>query len=178
MQEFSLKVTHRKIEDMLNRSYEAFKQSEGMSDRFSYEFPLRVQMFCYEIWTDLLSFERNDPDGFARAIAIKALIHRLIEFNRHLDEYLIPKVLVYAEKNHIPFVEGDARDMRKRWRPTFKQLEKWKKIRNKATGHYDPDAAEVVALLESIDVFEVQKATSDFIEYSIALTNKFTGSRY
>ncbi len=178
MLELSLKVQYRNMEDALNQSYEAFKQSETSDDRFPYELPLRLHIFCYEVWTDLLAFQRNKPEGFARVIALKALIHRLVEFNRHLDEYLIPKMLAYAEKRKRAFTEEDARSMRKRWRAMFKQLDRWKKIRNKTTGHYDPDAASVVALLEGIDLADIHRTMMSFIDYGVELTNRVTSSRY
>ncbi|KVQ67918.1 hypothetical protein WT22_06400 [Burkholderia territorii] len=143
---------YRDLEDRLNESYDEFINSDRESYRFVEELKLRTHIFCYEIWTDVATFGRNNPRGFARIVAFKSILHKLVEFAQGVDSHLRPAVLEYAARQGKNFTDTDWNELRSRWRPTFKRIVEWRKIRNKATGHYDPDTAEVVSKISSIDV--------------------------
>ncbi|MFJ1212289.1 hypothetical protein [Burkholderia pyrrocinia] len=165
---------YRDIEDALNRGYEDFINAEGTSYRFVEELTLRTHIFCYEVWTDVANFGRNNPRGFARIVAFKSILHKLVEFAQGVDSHLRPAVLEYATRQGRNFSDADWSELRARWRPTFKRISEWKKIRNKATGHYDPDTAEVVLLLASIDVDLVRETAYEFVMFYTELVGKLS----
>ncbi|KVM89425.1 hypothetical protein [Burkholderia stagnalis] len=173
LREVKWREQYLKSERGLNDMYARFRDPESKVGSFFRNVGIQIRIFQYETNNELGSIIRNQPEGFAKAVAVKGLIHKVVEFNKHLNEVIQPDMLKMAVERDMQFGEEDKRDLRRRWRATFKEIDKWKRLRDKTTGHYDPDLEEVVSLLETIDVEQVGQVYFEFVEYAKALLDRF-----
>ncbi|WP_186169586.1 hypothetical protein [Burkholderia gladioli] len=171
--ELEFRELYLRRERSLNEMYVRFRNPSSTLGTFFLNTGIQVRIFQYEATVELGSLLRNRPEGFAKAVAVKGLIHKIVEFNLHLEETMQPNMLKIARERGFDFDEKDKNELRRRWRSTFKEIRKWQKIRNKATGHYDADLAEVVELLECIDVEKVKEVFNEFVNYAKALMDRF-----
>lgn len=160
---------YRDAAEMLNRAYEAFKDPVKSKDQFFFDLTMQARIFQFELAIEMTSLQANRPKGFARAIAMKGLIHLVVEFRKHVEQAMIPSMYAYTAKRGIEFTERDVHMLRRRWRDTFKEIDKWGNIRNKATGHFDGDIDLVVRLMEALDYKTVDRVVREFIEFNIEL---------
>ncbi|WP_186040555.1 hypothetical protein [Burkholderia gladioli] len=158
----------KSAESSLNAAYKVFKVGKAL-DQFFLNMLMQTRTFQFELVLQMTILEGIAPTGFARAVAMKGLIHLVVEYRKHLDTASIPTMLKYAASRGIPFEEVDVRALRARYRPTFKEIDGWEKIRNKATGHYDGDVELVVQLMESVDYEAVIKIVRSFMTFNVEL---------
>lgn len=171
--EVSWSERHKRAEGALNDAYRSFRDPESKLDRFVHNAQIQIRIFQYEAKCELAEILRNEPIGFAKVVAIKGLLHKIVEFNKHVHDALIPAMLEFSAKKGMEFTEDSAREVCKTWRPTLKVIRGWETIRNKATGHYDPDVERVVTLLENVDVEEVRRIHDEFTEFNLDLIGRF-----
>lgn len=160
---------YRNAAEMLNRAYGEFKEPVKSKDQFFFDLTMQTRIFQFELAIEMTSLQANRPKGFARAIAMKGLIHLVVEFRKHVEQAMIPSMYAYAAKRGIEFTERNVHMLRRRWRDTFKEIDKWGNIRNKATGHFDGDIDLVVRLMEAVDHNTVDRVVREFIEFNIEL---------
>lgn len=160
-----LRAIRPRIESDLLRFYEQYKQRSGDDDHTFSAIELRVTMFQYEIVREFELLMAHDPKGFAMAVAAKGLIHRLVEFDRHLRDAVIPEMLKVAESRNAVDFERRTRELQREVRPGLAVIRRWQGLRNKATGHYDRDLDVVVELLETVEFEEVLEAAQKFLLY-------------
>lgn len=168
-----LRRSYLRIEKALNAAYEKFNNPNPTVGQFFRNTLIQTRIFQYEIEVELSSIIRNEPKGFAKAIAFKGLIHKIVEYNKHLDNHLIPEMLELAMLRGIPFGPSERSQIKKKWRKTFNTITSWKNLRNKATGHYDSNIEMAIELLESMDVEEVRRVVDEFVAFCKELMDQF-----
>lgn len=171
--ELTVREQYLRRERALNEIYERFRNPKSTLGPFFLHTGIQIRIFQYETTVELGSIIRNRPEGFAKAVAVKGLIHKIVEFNLHLEKTIQPNMLKVAKERGFDFDEGDKNELRRKWRSTFQEIRKWKRLRDKATGHYDPDLNEVVELLERLDVVKVSDVFDEFSDYTRALLDRF-----
>ncbi|WP_367189671.1 hypothetical protein [Burkholderia sp. Ed8] len=164
----SIRRSFKTAENNLNAAYAVFK-GQGELDQFFLNMLIQTRMFQFELAIQMNVLEANAPQGFARAVAMKGLIHLVVEYRKHLDAASIPTMYKYTASRGIPFDEADVRALRARCRPTFKEIDRWEKIRNKATGHFDGDVELVVQLMEGVDHGVVIETVQSFLVFNMEL---------
>jgi hypothetical protein len=166
---------YRRAEARLNAAYAGFRarHSSASSEPFLFELTMHALIFQYEVATDLKSFVENRPEGFARNVALKGLVHKLVEFDKTLMQALVPDMIRVAERREIPFSRNDVSAVRKQWRSTLQRITAWNDVRNKATGHYDRDIALHVDLVERIDVADVVGTVDEYFAFNHALVRLY-----
>lgn len=157
------------IEKQLMEFHKKYKQRSPGGDHAILAIELQITMFQYELVREFELLFAHEAQGFARAVAIKGLIHRLVEFDKHLRDVIIPEMLKYAEGHGIMDFERKVRDLQRDERPNLAVIRSWQDIRNKATGHYDRDLQMVVELLEAVDPEKTRDVTEGFMIFMLKL---------
>ena len=162
-------LTVRQIEAWLNRALAEF---EAASDPDTREFLLlKVQsfIFYYDIVTGMLSVGRNNPKGFAGAVALKTLVHSLYEYDDLMNRSLLPRILRYASRRKKPIDTSSIKAEKKKWRAQLSRLRAWKAIRDSATGHYGEDVERQIELLKGLNQDEVLSVATAFVHYTSSI---------
>ncbi|UVS96689.1 hypothetical protein EFP19_13630 [Burkholderia glumae] len=149
------------------RFYEAYKRRSADGDHTLLKIELQITMFQYEVVRELELLFAHGAKGFAFAVAAKGLVHRLVEFEKHLGEVTIPAMLEVAQAKGAVRFESRVRELQREERPALAVIRNWRKLRNKATGHYDQDLDLVVELLEGIDYDEIRDAAHAFLVFML-----------
>jgi len=166
----------RDHEVILLRAQERLNQSlleyESTTSELATEFrelKLQATIFQYEICTEMVSFQRNQPAGFSRNVALKGLIHRLYEYDQLLSSHLINRLLSLARARGVAIESSEIKAERKKWREQLGKLQKWSDVRNQATGHYGKDIASQVRVVKAISEEDVMSVTQAFLAFNISI---------
>jgi hypothetical protein len=162
----SVLLTVRHVEASLNR---ALAEYEASSDADTQEFfLLKVQalIFHYDVVAAMASIGRNNPKGFAQAVALKSLVHSLYEYDQQMNPTLVPRIMRYAARRKKPIDTSAIKAERKKWRDQLARLKAWKAVRDAATGHYGEDIEDQVRLLKALRQEEVLAVASAFVDYN------------
>ena len=166
MQWRHLLLTVRRVEAFLNR---ALADYEASTDADTQEFCLlKVQalIFHYDVMAAMASIGRNNPKGFAEAVALKSLVHSLYEYDQQIDRTLVRRIKQYAVRRKNPIDSSAFKAARKKWRAQLERLRAWRPIRNAATGHYGENIEKQVRLLKTLHQKEVLSVATAFVHYS------------
>lgn len=156
----------RQVEASLNR---ALAEYDAASDADSQEFfLLKVQalIFYYDVAAGIVNMGRNNPKGFAQAVALKSLVHSLYEYDQQINHTLVPRIIRHAARRKKPIDTSAIKVEKKKWRDHLAKLKSWKAVRNAATGHYGQDIEHQVGLLKAIRQEEVFSVVSALVEYN------------
>jgi len=160
-------LTARDVEGALNR---ALTDYEAASDAYAREFFLlkvQILIFYYDVLAGMLSIGRNKPNGFAKAVALKPLVHSLYEYAQQMDRNLVPRVIRLASSRNKSIDTSVIRAEKKKWHGQLTKLKDWKALRDVATGHYGWDIEHQVRLLKAIGQEEVLSVASAYVDYSL-----------
>ncbi|KVF73383.1 hypothetical protein WJ22_20740 [Burkholderia vietnamiensis] len=158
----------------LNRAYERFKSAGSSEERFFHNLRMQLRIFEYEVMVDACSMVRNQPQGFARVVAMKGLIHKFYEFNELFKRETMKQMLAFAKGRAYEFTAADVGAVKSKYKGLFSTIERWTKIRNLATGHYDRNMQAVVDALDSIDLKDILATMMDYARYVLEVLAKFT----
>jgi len=158
-----------KAQQNLNETLADYEAESSTLGQDFQELKLQASMFQYEICAEMLGLQRNKPNGFARVIALKGLIHRLYEYDKLLNKHLIRRMLALATSRGITVDSKEIKNLRKQWKLELGKLQQWSDIRNETTGHYGHDIARQVQLLKSISPAEVMSVTQAFLRFNMGI---------
>ncbi len=130
-------------------------------------------MFQYEICLEMAGFVINNPQGFARKVSLKGLIHRIYEYDKLLRHHLVNTLISMANERGVLIDSADIKKEKIKWKDELSKLKKWSDIRNGATGHYGKDVASQVNLVKSIDENEVMSVTQAFLSFNMSIIRVF-----
>ena len=154
--------------DLLNEVFALYEHpaDNGISPEIRADC-LMAAMFLFEYAVEFANIRRNGCIGFAGKVALKGLIHKLIEYDRNLYPNRIKKMISHMESRGASisfqqFIEG-----RKKWGAYLHKLNLWTDLRNKVTGHSDPDTALQVRLIEEIDHREVMEVAEAYLHFNL-----------
>jgi hypothetical protein len=162
----SILLAARQVETSLNRAVSAYEAASDPDTQEFFLLKVQVLIFYYDAIAGIASVGHNKPTGFAKAVALKSLVHSLYEHDRQLNRTLIPRVMRYASTRRKPVDTSAIKTERRKWRDQLARLRAWKEIRDGATGHYGQDIEHQIRLLKTIDQEEVLSVATAFIEYS------------
>ncbi|WP_221763230.1 hypothetical protein [Methyloradius palustris] len=157
---------------LLNQYYDFYR--DGLHPILAkwVEICIQCAIFITDISFEVANISALKPVGFARKLAYKGLLLRLVEFQNHFDVRTINEDL----KNYVTEMNKDLgeeqlfypaneiADFRKRLTSHFNEWDKLKIIRNNAAGHYKKISVQLPAL-EAIDPDEVDKITLELFTY-------------
>lgn len=162
------------LEHILSRAQNnlnnALVEYEAKSATLALEFrelKLQACMFQYEICAEMAGLARNRPSGFATAVALKGLIHRLYEYDKLLHTQIIRRLLALAKARGVPVDGKMLKAQRRQWKHELLRLQQWSDIRNETTGHYGKSIARQVELLKGVSSAEVLAVAQAFLRYNM-----------
>ena len=150
----------------MNRAIAQYEASADTDTREFYLLKVQALIFYYDVVAGMASVGRNNPKGFAQAVALKSLVHSLYEHDQQLNRTLIPRVLKYASRRKKPIDTDAIKVERGKWRLQLAKLKTWKSVRDAATGHYGQDIENQIDLLKTLDQTDVLSVASAFVHYT------------
>ena len=116
---------------------------------------LQWSIIQFEVCSDILNFHRTEKGTFARKASLKSIIHKIFEFRKPLISTHIKTIEDLAVSKSLGKEKNKLVEISKNFRKIINKIEQYKKLRNVATGHYDPDILKQIKYIESIDENEV-----------------------
>ena len=169
MQSPDFSAIHRKAAKNLEESLRQYEDAPDGVAREFVELKLQACIFQYDVCTEIVSFIRNNPKGFAASVALKGLVLRLYEYDDLMNTTLIPRLLALAEARAVPFNRASVKSARTQWKTELSRLKRWSSFRNQAAGHYGKDLKAQITLLKELDSAEVITVTRAFLSFNMAL---------
>src|SRR6266566_1046776 len=151
----SVLLTVRQVEASLNRTLAEYEASSDADTKEFYLLKVQTFIFYYDVLAAMVSIGRNNPKGFAQAVALKSLVHSLYEYDHQMNRTLLPRIMRYASRRRKPVDTRAVKAERGKWRDQLARLRTWKAVRDAATGHYGKDIEHQIRLIKTIDQEEV-----------------------
>lgn len=166
IEEVNLDEMVAKAEVNLNDAYKHYTQATSPLAKEFVELKLQVCIFQYDICVELTTVVRNQPTGFAVAVALKGMVLRLFEFDARLRGTLLPRLLTLSKARDIEVASETVQQLKRDWKLVLHKLQGWHHIRNEAAGHYGRDTPAQIAALETLVFDEVMTVAVGFLQFS------------
>jgi hypothetical protein len=129
---------------------------------------LKVQaaIIQFELCSGFLNLVMTPENCFARKVILKSIIHIVFEYRITLKNHHIKTLLDLCDSKSFNSEKENLAKIIKEYRKAIKQIDKFQELRIKATGHYDPDIATQVSLIESINENESIETIKIFISFN------------
>ena len=139
-------------ENILNGVYNQLHQRHISSEHRKFLL-LKVQaaIVQFEICSGLLQLVMSQENCFARKVILKGLIHIIFEYKKTLKNHHIKTLMDLCESKNFASEKEELSRLTKEYKKALKQIDRFLDLRDQSTGHYDPDTAKQVSLIESID---------------------------
>ena len=151
----------------LNRAHEQFKNARTPDTKSFYALTLQMTIFHYEMTLEMSSLLNQKPAGFAAQVAIKDMIHKLFEYEGTMRGSHLKKIIELGERRGFTDAQDTVRKIKKDAGTVFSSIQKYSRLRNKATGHYDSVIEDQVAAIESIDTDAAQQTIGEFLKFNM-----------
>lgn len=169
IEEINLDEMVVKAQTNLNDAYEHYTMAPTVLAKEFVEIKLQVCIFQYDVCVELTTVVRNQPIGFAVAVALKGLVLRLFEFDSLLRGTLLPRLLKLAKARDIEIESGSIQQLKRDWKAELQRLQGWHHVRNHAAGHYGRDLQKQVEVLENLAFDEVMGVAVGFLQFAQSL---------
>ncbi|HAO92442.1 MAG: hypothetical protein A2X99_03580 [Deltaproteobacteria bacterium GWB2_55_19] len=161
----------KEIEDAirkLNETYEEYSTSlKGSDHRNFLELKIQAEIVQFELCSQMREILENEPSTFARKVAIKGFIHTVYEYDKTLRGNLINRTTKLAYTRDMPELKKNLQAISRAWREALRSVNKFKDLRDKATGHYDSDISRQIDLIKSIDESCDFKVCENFLSFNM-----------
>lgn len=157
-------------ERLLNDSYQHFRESKTEDELRFHALKLQITILQFEVASEIEQIIRRPPGGFAAQVALKDILHKIVEYDRTLRGSHIKKILDYAAMRGVSHVKGEISKISKEWSKKLKAIESFITLRNKSTGHYDSDIDAQVSAIEVIDSDEAIDVIFSFLSFNHEIT--------
>lgn len=157
-------------EQLVNDSYQHFRQSKTKDELQFHALKLQITILQFEVAFEIEQIIRRAPKGFAAQIALKDILHKIVEYDRTLRSNHIKKILDYAAMRSVSHVNDEISKISKKWSKELKAIESFITLRNKSTGHYDSDIDAQVSAIEAIDSDDAIDVIISFLSFNHEIT--------
>ena len=154
-------------ENLLNNVYKELYQSHTSEEHHKFIL-LKVQaaIIQLELCSGFLNLVMTPENCFARKVILKSLIHIVFEYSSTLRNNHIKTLMDLCDHKGFTSEKENLSRIVKASKKALKQIDKYRELRRKTTGHYDPDIAKQVLLIESINEDESIEAIKQFIYFN------------
>lgn len=157
-------------ETLLNDSHRHFRESTSEDARIFHSLKLQITILQFEIASEVEQIIRRRPLDFAIKVALKDVLHKIVEYDRTLRSQHIKKILDFAERRGASFAADAISTVTKRWNPKLRLLESFSTLRNKSTAHYDGNIEAQVSAIEAINVDDAVDVIFAFLSFNHEVT--------
>ena len=113
---------------------------------------LKVQaaIVQFELCSGLLQYVMAQYNCFASKVALKGLIHIIFEYKKSLKSHHIKTLMDLCDSKNFDSEKEKLTLLTKQYKEAISQIDQFRNLRNKATGHYEDDIEKQVSLIESL----------------------------
>ncbi|MBI3585367.1 MAG: hypothetical protein HY096_15630 [Nitrospinae bacterium] len=155
-------------ERILNKAYEDYHAySQNAECQELYALRLQAAIVQFEFCSQMKQIAESNLCSFASKVKLKDFIHKVYEYNKTLRGSHINRICVLAHNRGLPALVTKLQESSRTWRKALGKIDSFKNIRNKTTGHYDPDIAKQVQWIESIKENDAFTAFETFLSYNM-----------
>lgn len=170
MNESVIKLLYKnraEAEALLNNIHKEINQPYSSNDHHKFTL-LKVQaaIIQFELCSGFLNLIMTPENCFASKVIFKGLIHIIFEYKKALKRHHLKTIMdlcesksFYSERENLKRIDGE-------YRKAIKDINKYMELRNKATGHYDPDIEKQVSYIGSINEEEALKIIKQFVLFN------------
>jgi hypothetical protein len=153
--------------DVLNAVHkQLYQRLVSEEDREVLLITIQTAIIQFEVASGLLNFLLTTPvNCFARKVILKGLIHIAFEYSITLKDHHIKALMDLCDSKGYNSQKENLSRVTRKYRKAIKQLDKFRELRKKTTGHYDPDIATQVSLIESINEHEYVNVMIQFLSF-------------
>ena len=169
MSEPDVQATVKRAEKRLNEALDELEEASSPLQRQILEMRLQACIFQYDICVQMASLIRNDPAGFAKAVALKGMVLRLFEYDQVLNRQVVAPLLDLAEKRRISFEREALKEAYEKWQGEIRKIEQWSGVMDRTAGDGAPDISTQVKLLKELDVGRAMGVTQAFLGFNVRL---------
>ncbi len=159
-------------EKILNRTHKECSSQSFLSPEHRMFCLLKMQsaLFQFEICSGMAELIKIQNYSFAKKAKLKDLIHKVFEYKKTLKSHHIKKMMELAESKHLANEKALLSEVTKKYRNAIKNIEKYKTLRNLATGHYDQDIQKQISYINDIKEDETLDRILAFLRYDKEIT--------
>jgi len=114
-------------------------------------FIVQAAIVQFEFCSRLVQLVMTHENCFASKVILKGLIHIIFEYKNSLKSHHIKILKELCESKSFDSEKEKLTVLTKQYKKAMNQIDQFRDLRNKATGHYDPDIARQVSLIDSIN---------------------------
>lgn len=139
-------------ENILNKVHTEFHQPHTSDEHRKFcLLKLQAATFNFEFCSGLVQFVMTHKNCFASKVMLKGLIHIIFEYKKLVKKHYIKTLMDLCDTKSFDSEKGKLSLLTKQYKKTINQIDQFLNLRNKATGHYDPDIARQMSLIDSIN---------------------------
>jgi len=154
-------------EDTLKNVYKELHQSHASGGHRNFLlFRVQAAIIQFELCSGLFNLMMTPKNCFASKIIFKGLLHIIFEYTKTLKNYHIKMLMDLCDSKSFNSEKDNLTRITRKYRTAIKQIDKFMKLRNMATGHYAPDIAKQISLIESINEDESLKVIKQFVLFN------------
>lgn len=154
-------------ERILNKAYEDYHASSQSAEYQEFHaLKLQAAIVQFELCSQIKQFLESTPLSFASKVNLKDFIHKVYEYDKTFRGSHVNRICVLARKKGLPALVTKLQESYRTWRKDLGGIASFKNIRNKTSGHYDPDIAKQVQHIESIKENDALTAFEAFLSYN------------
>lgn len=157
-------------ERLLNDSHKHFRESKSEDELRFHALKLQIIILQFEVSSEIEQIVRRRPSGFAAQVALKDVLHKIVEYDRTLRGSHIKKILDYAAMRGVSHVKAEIRKILKKWGNDLKTVDSFVTLRNKATAHYDSDINTQISAIEAIGSDTAIDVVFSFLSFNHEIT--------
>lgn len=167
--------------DIIAKIIKATADAESNIDKASAEYhaPLlteeRPEFYALKLQAAIVQFElcaqmklllESTHSVFVRKMIVKSVIHTLYEYDKTFRNKHLVRINELACRRCLDALVVRRKAATRTWRKELKKIDRFKNIRDKTSGHYDPNIAEQVKCIESIEENDAFAAFKVFLSYN------------
>lgn len=154
-------------ERILNKAHEDYHTSSQTAERQEFNaLKLQAAIFQFELCSQMKQFLESTYPSFARKVNLKDFIHKIYEYDKTFRGSHINRISALAHKRGLPALVTKLQEASRTWRKDLRKIASFKNIRNKTAGHYDPNIAEQVQFIDSIEEDDAFTAFLAFLAFN------------
>lgn len=159
----------RSAERTLNRYHREWARDRGSKHQSFFALRLQSASIQFELCSQMVEVIQTPPGTFARKVALKDLIHKVFEYDQTLRRHHILRLSRLTEQRGMHDTADRLREICREWKGPLTALSRFTELRNKTSGHYDPDIAAHITQIEQLSEDVALDAVAAFMGFSLAI---------
>jgi hypothetical protein len=153
----------------LNHAFSEYAAHDGTEIKGQFlAFKLQACIIQYEICSDFALLLRIKPMRFARKVFLKNALHKIVEYTDTLRTKHLHRIVLLAKERGLNNTAEELQRTGTMWRRRL-NTEQFRRLRNKASGHYDQNIQEQVEVIDLLDEDAALDAMTNFLTFNLQI---------